>query len=141
MLLSIHALNCDFAAAPTFCETTAPFLNKSNVGIPLTLNLAGVSGLSSIFSLQILIFPSYSLANSSIIGEIDLQGPHHSAQKSTITGTEHFKTSVSKLSSDMFVTNCVININKGNFRLINQRKHSCNKIRYVLNRYCYKLFY
>merc|ERR1711991_484 len=108
MLLSIHALSCDFAAAPTFWETTAPFLNKSNVGIPLTLNLVGVSGLSSIFNLQILIFPSYSLANSSIIGAIDLHGPHQSAQKSTITGTEHFKTSVSKLSSDIFVTNFVI---------------------------------
>merc|ERR1711991_232203 len=139
MLLSIHALNCDFAAAPTFCETTAPFLNKSNVGIPLTLNLVGVSGLSSIFNLQILIFPSYSQANSSIIGAIDLHGPHHSAQKSTITGTEHFKTSASKLSSDIFVTNSVI-VYKGNLRLFNQRKINCDKTeeKSIQFAYCYK---
>src|SRR5436853_177535 len=32
--------------------------------------------------------PSYSLATSSRIGAIILQGPHHSAQKSTSTGVD-----------------------------------------------------
>src|SRR6185503_4496130 len=43
--------------------------------------------------------PSYSLASSSRIGAIILQGPHHSAQKSTRTGVVDFKTSSSKLAA------------------------------------------
>src|SRR5438477_11659535 len=44
-------------------------------------------------------FPSYSLASSSTIGPIILQGPHHSAQKSTSTGVSDLSTSCSKLAS------------------------------------------
>src|SRR5262245_41522019 len=48
----------------------------------------------AIFSL-----PSYSFANSSRIGAIILQGPHHSAQKSTSTGTAECVTSAPKFPS------------------------------------------
>ena len=48
--------------------------------------LGGVAGFSSIFSFATTNLPAYSLATSSKIGAIALQGPHHSAQKSTRTG-------------------------------------------------------
>src|SRR5665213_178694 len=47
----------------------------------------------------ILSLPSMSLAISSSEGPIILQGPHHSAQKSTRTGVSDFRTSCSKEES------------------------------------------
>src|ERR1035438_2649890 len=55
--------------------------------------------LSSTFSLPILTLPAYSSARMSMVGPSILHGPHHSAQKSTITGTFDCKTSLSKLLS------------------------------------------
>ena len=52
----------------------------------------------SMFTLPILTRPLYSSANSSRTGPIILQGPHHSAQKSTSTGVEAFSTSAAKFS-------------------------------------------
>src|ERR1043165_4514145 len=54
---------------------------------------------SSMLSLAILTLPSYSAASSSRMGATILQGPHHSAQKSTNTGTGDFKTSSPKFPS------------------------------------------
>src|SRR3954467_9594018 len=51
------------------------------------------------FTLPILTLPSYSPASSSSTGAIILQGPHHSAQKSTTTGVDDFKTSSEKFPS------------------------------------------
>src|SRR5258706_13741164 len=51
------------------------------------------------FTLATVTLPAMSLARSSRAGPIILQGPHHSAQKSTRTGSADFKTSVSKLAS------------------------------------------
>src|SRR5882724_6439035 len=53
----------------------------------------------SILTLATLARPPCSLAISSSTGPSILQGPHHSAQKSTTTGWEDFKTSASKLAS------------------------------------------
>src|SRR5579863_5570805 len=53
---------------------------------------------SSILTFPILTRPSYSSDNSSRIGPIALQGPHHSAQKSTSTGVRDWTTSAAKLS-------------------------------------------
>src|SRR5689334_19691980 len=50
------------------------------------------------FTLPIRILPLYSSANSSRIGAIILQGPHHSAQKSTRIGTGDCRTSFAKFS-------------------------------------------
>src|SRR5919204_1716383 len=57
------------------------------------------SGFSSTFSLAIVSFPLCSSATSSSTGEIILQGPHHSAQKSTSTGVLAWSTSVSNVAS------------------------------------------
>ena len=55
---------------------------------------AGVSGLSSIFTLAIVILSELSsLDSSSRMGDICLHGPHHSAQKSHNTRLLLFKTS------------------------------------------------
>src|SRR3954451_14373960 len=56
----------------------------------------GVAGLWSMLILAIFSLPSRFCAISSSAGAIILQGPHHSAQKSTSTGPDAFRTSVSK---------------------------------------------
>src|SRR4051812_32922458 len=56
----------------------------------------GVAGLWSMLILAIFSLPSRFCAISSKAGAIILQGPHHSAQKSTSTGPDAFRTSVSK---------------------------------------------
>src|SRR5690606_28907990 len=76
-----------------------PSLNSIRVGMPLTPILDGVMGLSSMLILAIVTLPDSSSAICSSAGPICLQGPHHSAQKSTRTGVEDFRTSASKLSS------------------------------------------
>src|SRR5476651_364695 len=50
----------------------------------------------STLTLTILTLSGSSLATSSSNGAIILQGPHHSAQKSTITSLSAFSTSLSK---------------------------------------------
>src|ERR1041385_3815298 len=50
-------------------------------------------------TLAILTLPSYSPASSSSTGAIILQGPHHSAQKSTTTGVVDLRTSSEKFPS------------------------------------------
>src|SRR5256885_7785827 len=57
--------------------------------------------LLSTFTLPILTAPAFSFAISSRIGAIILQGPHHSAQKSTSTGCALLVTSVSKFDSSI----------------------------------------
>src|SRR5512135_3612611 len=60
---------------------------------------AAVFGFSSTLSLTILTLSPSCPAISSRAGAIWRQGPHHSAQKSTSTGSEDFRTSASKLAS------------------------------------------
>src|SRR6476660_6699921 len=48
--------------------------------------------------------PAFSRAISSSNGAIILQGPHHSAQKSTITGLSSCVSSRSKLDSSSLIT-------------------------------------
>src|SRR4029450_3498134 len=70
------------------------------VGIPRMPYLPGVAGLASMSSLAIVNLPSYVFATSSSTGANILQGPHHSAQKSTRTGFDDLRTSWSKVLSD-----------------------------------------
>src|SRR6476469_1038946 len=60
---------------------------------------AARSAFVSTFTLMILARDAFSAAISSSTGASILQGPHHSAQKSTSTGTLDFRTSVSKFAS------------------------------------------
>jgi hypothetical protein len=53
----------------------------------MTSKRRATSGFSSTFSLATLSLPACSLAISARIGAIILQGPHHSAQKSTTTAS------------------------------------------------------
>src|SRR5260221_7376132 len=73
------------------------------VGMPRTPYLMGVSGFSSMLSLATVTLPVISAAISSRAGAIILQGPHHSAQKSTRTGPGARSTSASNELSVIFV--------------------------------------
>src|SRR5690242_14831191 len=79
-------------SAPTFMSATSPPLKIISVGIERTPNCAASSGFSSILSLAILTLPPSSVAISSSEGAIILHGPHHSAQKSTTTGSDDWRT-------------------------------------------------
>src|SRR5512132_606 len=57
------------------------------------------SGFSSTLSLAMVSLPLCSSAISSSSGLIILQGPHHSAQKSTSTGVLDLSTSLSNVAS------------------------------------------
>src|SRR6516162_4897663 len=98
-LLSRNAESWDLETAPTFCASTVPFLNRISVGMPRIPNFGGVCGFSSMLILATLIRPWYSLAISSRIGAIILQGPHHSAQKSSSTGCSDLRTSCANVAS------------------------------------------
>ena len=75
----------DFVVAPTLVDFSSPPENSNMVGIPLTPYLVGVLGSLSILCLAITT-SDISFEISSSMGPICLHGPHHSAQKSTITG-------------------------------------------------------
>src|ERR1700733_12153251 len=67
--------------------------------MPRMLNLGEYAELSSILSMAIRILSLYSPAISSRMGAIILQGPHHSAQKSSNTGLSDLSTSWLKVAS------------------------------------------
>ena len=73
--------------APSFCACTEPSLNNINVGMLRMPNLGGVFGI--VVNIQfgdLSRGPRIASAASSSSGAIILQGPHHSAQKSSRTG-------------------------------------------------------
>src|SRR5882672_10254521 len=90
------ALRSPLLFKPTICSATCPWLNKSNVGMARIPYSVANGCCSSMFTFPILMRPWNSSANSSRIGAIILQGPHHSAQKSTSTGVDDCKTSAGK---------------------------------------------
>ena len=85
--------------APMIRCTGSPSLNRINVGMLITSKRRVTSRLSSMLSLAILSRPASSWAISSRVGAIILHGPHHSAQKSTSTGTSEALICSSKLAS------------------------------------------
>src|SRR5215813_12950994 len=102
--LVIHCSSFCFGAAPTWREASSPFLNSIRVGIDMMPYFCAVFGLSSTLSLTILTLPLSEPAISSSAGAIILQGPHHSAQKSTTTGSVALRTWASKSASETFAT-------------------------------------
>src|SRR5260370_15339552 len=67
--------------------------------MPRTPYLRGICGFASILTLATVTRLSMSVARSSRKGAIILHGPHHSAQKSTRTGSVARSTTLSKLPS------------------------------------------
>src|SRR6476646_7963261 len=100
----IHCSSFCLGAAPTWREESSPFLNIMRVGIDMMPYFCAVFGLSSTLSFTILTLAPSVPAISSSAGPIMRQGPHHSAQKSTTTGSADFKTSDSNLASDTLPT-------------------------------------
>src|SRR6056297_81391 len=99
MLSSIQLCSAALGAAPARFDTTSPSLKMNNAGMPRMPSWVAVLGLESTSTLATLILPPISSDSSSRAGPICLQGPHHSAQKSTTTGISEFFTSASKVSS------------------------------------------
>src|SRR5882757_2486958 len=91
-------------AMPVIWSRSCPFLKKSNAGMARILYLDERLWFSSTFTFATLIASAFSRAISSSNGAIILQGPHHSAQKSTITGLLLCVTSRSKLDSSTLIT-------------------------------------
>src|SRR5262249_43024017 len=100
----IHCSSFCLGAAPTWREASSPFLNSIRVGIDMMPYLLAVCGFSSTLSLTILTLPLSEPAISSSAGAIILQGPHHSAQKSTTTGSADLSTWASKSASETLPT-------------------------------------
>src|SRR3989344_1082991 len=90
-----------------------PFLKKTKVGILLISFSSAISDSESTSTFPNLILSLYSSAHSVITGFIILQGPHHSAQKSTI----QFPFSI--FFSKSFPFNSIT------FPLINPQKQVC----------------
>src|SRR6202008_1055580 len=102
--LVTHCSSFCFGAAPTWREASSPFLNSISVGIDMMPYFCAVAGLSSTLSLTILTLPLSEPAISSSAGAIILHGPHHSAQKSTTTGSVALSTWASKSASETLPT-------------------------------------
>src|ERR1700685_267823 len=88
-----HSTSLLLGRAPILMPATWTFLNMIRVGIPRTPYFIGVCGFSSMFNFATVTLPFMSVAMSSRNGAIILQGPHHSAQKSTSTGPGALRTS------------------------------------------------
>src|SRR5262249_35025298 len=89
---SMTFLSSSFGVSPAIDSATWPALKSSIAGMPRIWNLNAVFGLSSTFSLPMVTRPAYSLASASMVGASRLQGPHHSAQKSTSTNEPGLST-------------------------------------------------
>src|SRR5664279_1714277 len=89
--------------APIFMSVASPSLNRIIVGIDRTPYLTVVEGFSSTLSLTILTRPWSSEESSSRTGAMARHGPHHSAQKSTNTGSLDERTSSPKLASETWI--------------------------------------
>src|SRR5512133_1795670 len=85
-------------------STTRPPLKTSRVGIERMPYCWGTRWCSSTSILATFTLPLYCLASSSTAGATALQGPHHTAQKSTRTGMSLFRTSWSKVPSARVTT-------------------------------------
>ena len=92
---------CGGGWAPTNSLTTWPSLNALTAGMPWMRNADEMRGLASVSSFASSTWPSRSATAFSSTGPSARHGPHHSAQKSTTTGTswERSMTSRSKVAS------------------------------------------
>src|SRR5665213_3678139 len=68
-------------------------------GMEVIPYLAEISGLASTSTLMTSTLSAWSTEISSRMGPTFRQGPHHSAQKSTMTGLSEFRTTSAKVAS------------------------------------------
>ena len=88
-----------FGCTPIMRSISRPALSVSRVGMLWALKRAAVAGFSSTLSFATRTRPAISPANSSNIGAIVRQGPHHGAHKSSSTGSGERMTSASRVAS------------------------------------------
>src|SRR5690606_16660679 len=101
-------------SARIFMSPASPFLKRIMVGMERTPYFTVVDGFSSTLSLTIFTLPESSWESSSRTGAIARQGPHHSAQKSTRTGSWELRTSSPKVASETcFVIYCAFWVESG----------------------------
>src|SRR6478672_9113502 len=84
-----------------------------SVGIERMPSLPATAGFSSILSFATFTLPFISVAISSSEGAIIRHGPHHSAQKSTTTGSLDFSTSESNVRSVTFAVDMTVAFGSG----------------------------
>ena len=84
-------------------STGWPFLNAYTVGMDWMRSCRAISWFSSMFTLTSFTAPFASVTTFSMMGPSVLHGPHHGAQKSTITGTSRLVsiTSAANVSSPL----------------------------------------
>src|SRR5262249_46673725 len=99
-----------FDGTPTTRWASLPSRKRTSVGIALMPKREELSTPSSTFSLTTFSLSSYFSASDSTVGASILQGGHHAAQKSTSTGWDDFKTSLSKFVSLTSVTYSLIDL-------------------------------
>src|SRR3954447_11926345 len=80
-------------------ETTRPSLNAFTAGIDWIWKAREIDGLASVSSLARTTSPSRAAASCSRTGPSARHGPHHSAQKSTTTGTSLDRSTTSRSKS------------------------------------------
>ena len=95
MTCSIHWRTCGSGTAPTNPGTSWPPIATSTIGMLSTRSAALSCGLASVSILARIQRPAASAASFSSTGLSCLHGPHHSAQRSMITGTESERSSTS----------------------------------------------
>src|SRR5712672_4212221 len=85
-----HCSICSWFTAPGCCITIRPPENTTKFGMPRTLKRAASCGNFSVSTLSTTALPAMSAAVRATSGAAMWHGPHHSAQKSTNTGTGEF---------------------------------------------------
>lgn len=93
---SSHASICSCDTSPACCCTSLPFAKTAKLGIPRTSYRAASCGCCSVSTFSTIALPAMSAAVRATFGAAILHGPHHSAQKSTSTGTRAVCTTSSK---------------------------------------------
>ena len=87
-------------------STGCPFLKANTAGIDCTPSCAGMSGYSSVFIFTRRTAPREAFTTFSRMGVSCLHGPHHGAQKSTITGTFR-EASMTLATNDLVVVSLI----------------------------------
>jgi hypothetical protein len=94
-----HCSICAWLTTPACCITNRPPKNTMKFGIPRTWKRSASWGWLSVSTLRTTALPAISAAVRATSGAAAWHGPHHSAQKSTSTGTGTFCTTSSNSAS------------------------------------------